>query len=348
MASFTQPDADTVVLESEAGEFTILTTVQQAGQQRAGPGYVARWTSPKGDRIVDGLTTGFVSANDPAIGGLAVPAWHHFRANGEADIWRRGWEINPLRPAPAGVSAARVLDGPRVDRNGNVRMSIETEFADIYEPVMSVRHDYIAEARNLRVWVTFNQRWGGDGFPAFLKEPKLSLGFGTAFKSLELYDSSEQQLLTADLTKLLNPAKHTIQLRAPTRARVRFLPADVNVVASAAGRNQVDGQGRVTRYGARTAWLGSRTGLDAWAQAANARAEFEQGNTRPYCLQGPNATLSRNWEVAKRDEAPASLMLHAWEGGYGLPDCLACARAFRSGESWSAYVCVSLGRGWRY
>jgi hypothetical protein len=41
-------------------------------------------------------------------------------------------------------------------------------------------------------------------------------------------------------------------------------------------------------------------------------------------------------------------MLHGWEGGTGLPDCLECARAFASaGESWTSYLCVSLGEGWR-
>jgi hypothetical protein len=163
------------VLESDAGEFTVYTEVVTDAGKVAGPGYVARWKSPSGQMLVDGLEDGFVSANDPEIGGIGIPAWHHFRANGEADIWRRGWEINPLRKAPAGVAASRVLDGPRIDAKGNIRLSIATEFADVYEPVMSVRHDYILEKLALRAWITFTQRWQGGGFRAFLKEPKLTV-----------------------------------------------------------------------------------------------------------------------------------------------------------------------------
>jgi len=246
------------------------------------------------------------------------------------------------------VNASRVLDGPRLDRNGNVRLSLESDFADVYETVMSVRHDYIVEAPCLRVWVTFRQRWAGGGFPAFLKEPKLTIGFAAAFETVELYDAADSVQLSADLTALRNPAKHTLQLRPQTRARVRFLPADVHLIACAADQHSVLPSGAVKRYGTRKLWVGSGRGLDGWAEAANGRQIFEQTNTKPYCLQGPNGTLSRNWEIAKRDEAPASVMLHGWEGGYGLPDCLACARAFgASGESWTAYLCVALATGWR-
>jgi hypothetical protein len=150
------------------------------------------------------------------------------------------------------VSAARVVDEPRNDPKGNIRASFETDFADLYGPVMTVRHNYIVEQRCLRSWVTFTQRWDGTSFQAFLKEPKLTIGFVEPFESVDV------------------------------------------------------------------------------------------------CLQGPGGTLSRNWEIAKRGDAPISLMLHAWEGGTGLPDCLACARAFGpASESCTAYLSVSLGEGWR-
>ena len=114
MASFAPTDGG-FVLQNDAGEFTVYTALFQAGGKVAGPGYVARWAGPDGQLLVDGLEAGFVSANDPEIGGIGIPAWHHFRANGEANIWNRGWEINPLRGAPCGVNASRVLDGPRLD-----------------------------------------------------------------------------------------------------------------------------------------------------------------------------------------------------------------------------------------
>jgi len=83
MASFAPTDGG-FVLQNDAGEFTVYTALFQAGGKVAGPGYVARWAGPDGQLLVDGLEAGFVSANDPEIGGIGIPAWHHFRANGEA------------------------------------------------------------------------------------------------------------------------------------------------------------------------------------------------------------------------------------------------------------------------
>jgi hypothetical protein len=348
MAAFSVFDGG-YVLENEMGEFTVYSEFFDDGGRRAGPGYVARWVAPDGRVLVDGLKTDFVSANDPAVGGIGVPAWHHFRANGEADIWNRGWEINPLRRSPCGVSGSRVLDEPRLDRYGNVRASFEVDFADLYGPVMSVRLDYVVEAQCLRTWITFTQRWDGGEFPAFLKEPKLSIGLDQPFEAVELYDAEAGLLSRHDLTTLRDPAKHTIQLRHPARARVCFLPDELNVVASSTSPQRYAPDGRVVRYGTRSPWFGSGSGLDGWAEAANERSVFEGANTKPYCLQGPEGTLSRNWEIAKRGPAPVSLMLHGWEGGFGLPDCLECARAFgQASESWTAYLCVSLGAGWRF
>jgi hypothetical protein len=347
MAAFSAVDGG-FVLRNDAGEFTVFSQFFESGGRRTGPGYVSRWVAPDGRVLVDGLKTGFVSANDPAVGGIGIPAWHHFRANGEASIWNRGWEINPLRLAPVGVSGSRVVDGPRLDGKSNVRASFEVDFADLYGPVMSVRYDYIAEARCLRSWVTFTQRWDGSQFPAFIKEPKLTIGLASPFEAAEVFDAEAGSLGRRDLTKLSDPARHTIQLRNPARARVCFLPGELNVIARGASAQRYSPDGRVSRYGTRKPWFGSGCGLDAWAEAANARSVFEQADTKPYCMQGAGGTLSRNWEIAKRGAAPASLMLHGWEGGFGLPDCLACARAFgQAGEGWTAYVCVSLGAGWR-
>ena len=347
MATFTAVDGG-YVLGNDAGEFTVYSRFVEQGGRHAGPGYVARWVAPDGRLLVDGLATGFVSANDPAIGGIGIPAWHHFRANGEADIWRRGWEVNPLRAAPCGVSASRVSDEPWLDRYGNVRTSLEVDFADLYGPVMTVRWDYIVEQRSLRAWVTFTHRWDGGGFAAFLKEPKLTIGFAEPFERADVYDADNRLLGAHDLTGVRDPTRHTVQLRDPSRARVCLLPGDVNVVACGAEAHRHGADRRVSRYGVRRAWCGSGGGLDGWAEAANGRQMFERTHTKPYCLQGPGGTLSRNWEIAKRGDAPLSLMLHGWEGGTGLPDCLACARAFGpASERWTAYLCVSLGDGWR-
>jgi hypothetical protein len=340
------------LFRNDAGEFAVYSTFAHAdGGRRAGPGYVARWTAPDGVVLADGFVADQglhrVSANDPALGGIAIPAWHHYRANGEPNIWNRGWELNAHNPLPCGVRASRVVDPPRIDAQGNVRASFEVDFDDLYGPVMTVRHDYIVEARCLRAWVTFTQRWDGSGFGAFLKEPKLALGFTPPLQQAELYEAEGNRLWTYDLTKIHNPGRHTHQVRNTARARVRLLPADVHVVACASERPRWRPDGRVRVYGPRRPWYGSSLGFDGWAEKANTLPIFEP-DTKAYCLRGPGKTLTRNWEIAKRGEAPASLMLHAWEGGSGLPDCLVCARAFGPpGESWTAYVCVSLGDGWR-
>jgi hypothetical protein len=114
------------------------------------------------------------------------------------------------------------------------------------------------------------------------------VGFATLFETVEIYDAETRKQLSADLKTLRNPAKHTLQLRSPGRVRARFIPGDVNVVACASEDHRVAPNGPVQRYGIRKPWLGSRRGLDGWAEAANGRETFEQTNTNPYCLQGPN------------------------------------------------------------
>jgi hypothetical protein len=88
--------------------------------------------------------------------------------------------------------------------------------------------------------------------------------------------------------------------------------------------------------------------MDAWAQAANSRAVFEPSPCSAYCRQGPGSTLTRQWEVAKRGTEPCvEVMLHAWEGGSGVPDCLCCARSFVPGEARTSFLSVSDGAGWQ-
>jgi hypothetical protein len=77
-----------------------------------------------------------------------------------------------------------------------------------------------------------------------------------------------------------------------------------------------------------------------------------------YCLQGPNMTLTRNWELGRfasagRNSPPDPLKphvgvgLHAWEGGFGYPDCLCASRAMPAfGTTFRARACYSLSDGW--
>jgi hypothetical protein len=292
-------------------------------------GFVSSWRA--GDTLLARRAPGFVSANDPACGGLLVPAWHHFRANGEPNIWNRGWEINPLRAGKFGAENGRCVMEPNRNRAGDYRVSFEVDFRDHYGPVMRVRHDYTISPTKLTCWVTFATTWNGSSFPAFVKEPKLVCSFRAPFQQASVYDSAGRLLGRHDLTKITDPAVHSEQLRSALRRRVRLTPGGI-VVAGYSAQG-----GRRTPTG----WVGSGLGLDGWAVASNGRRPFEPGHDAAYCAQGPGGTLTRNWEIAKRGTDQVSLMLHAWEGGSGLPDCLGCARALRPGDSWTAYVTIS-------
>jgi hypothetical protein len=298
-------------------------------------GFVSKWTT--GGKVISQRTPGFTSANDPACGGLFLPAWHHYRDNGETDIWRKGWEVNPLRKSPCGVKTGRCIQTPQYDDLGRVWASFETIFDDIYGIVMRVRHDYLVREKFVDCWITFTQLWDGSGATAYLKEPKIVMSLNHA-KLIELalvYDGPHDLLQTHNLTKVVNPAKHTLQLRNPIRKSVKFEPLGVAITALAA-----QPMNRVV-FG----WVDNELGLDGWAEESNFRKAFEPpDNDKPYCRQGPSGTLTRNWEIAKRGENEVSLMLHGWEGGSGLPDCLGCARIFGiSGESWRNFVSISKG-----
>src|SRR5437660_1396431 len=97
MAAFSRT-ADGYRLQNDAGDFVVYTDVVQENGRVAGPGYVAQWTAPDGNVLVDGLEAGFVSANDPEIGGIGIPAWHHFHALAAIRDPRR--HTIQLRPEP--------------------------------------------------------------------------------------------------------------------------------------------------------------------------------------------------------------------------------------------------------
>jgi hypothetical protein len=286
-------------------------------------GHVRLWRDPTGRILADNRHPGFVSANDPAFGGIGAVAWHHYRANGEPDIWRRGWEINPLQtqfvfPQPPSPVT--------LDRHGRARVSVVTDYVDLYGPVMRTRHSYVVGPNALKVWVTVKQTWPGDGFAASLKEPKIVVGLVGHYRTASVFAAAGTPVVY-DLARLHDPAVHTQQLREQSRLRVRFDPGAVVVSAGTA-------RGR---------WTPSRLGLDGWAQASNDRPRL--GSGAAYCLQGPGSTLTRNWEIVKRGLAPTALLLHGWEGGTGLPDCLNCARAFGpAGESWTNVVTITRER----
>jgi hypothetical protein len=233
---------------------------------------------------------------------------------------------------------------------------VAVDFVDRYaaaagKRLMEVRYDYIVGETILKLWVTATQLPDGpDGGPRpFVKEPKLALGLGGAS-----YRPTTVQVLAADASllreidlvnepRLQDPRRGTVQIHFDRRARVRFSDnGSAFVVTGRASQTPTyRPNGRPSEYGARADWEGAAFGFDRWASLANGRDELAQQPCAPYCKQGGGgqAGLSRKWELAKFGREPyIGLMLHAWEGGSGLPDCLCCAKAFVPREAHTAYV----------
>jgi len=355
-ASF-QDLGDRVVFSNGDGTFAVWkqTTAGPGGTQ-VGPGYIGRATMRDGTRVCEGFVPASLSANDPRWGGIGGVGWHHFRANGEPDIWNRGWDFVPHRADRGWVEVS-----PYVNAAGEVRASFKAEWRDGYEElVMSARYDYIVDDSQVKAWVTVRQHAGAAGPPPFAKEPKLCVGVapnvagGFRPTHLDVLNGQSTVVRTVDLAndpKLQDPTSGTVQLGQTTgRVRLRFRSAvrNFNVVARASQEPAYGADGRPTSYGQRADWWGAPYGMDRWAQLANGRAEFEPSPCAAYCRQGAGGTLTRQWEVAKRGTEPCvEVMLHAWEGGSGVPDCLCCARAFEPGEAWTSFLSVSDEAGWQ-
>jgi hypothetical protein len=364
MAASFEDLGDRWILSNRDGAFTVWKQVATGdGGRVVGPGYVGRLELADGTVVCDGLVDPGVSCNDPHFQGLAAFAWHHYRdLPDEPEIWNRGWELRCFMACgadPFGVREARAIVPPAVNPQGQVRLSVAVDFVDRYSAseakrVMEVRYDYIVEDSCLKLWVTATQQPDGAdaGARPFVKEPKLALGLGAATyrpTTLDVLDARSHVLREIDLVReprLQNPRKGTVQIHFDTRARLRFSDGttDFNVVARASESPTYRPDGRPSDYGSRADWEAAPFGFDRWASLANARDELAEAPCAAYCKQGGGGEpgLSRKWELAKFGQEPhTEVMLHAWEGGSGLPDCLCCAKAFEPGERHTAFVSLS-------
>lgn len=337
---------------------------------RVGPGYIGRVIfratdgTVSGKRPCDGFVAIGTTVNDPNIQGVGIAGWHHYRQIPGATIWNKGWDMGGNRlPNPAdpfGVSGCDVAVAPYYDVNGNIRASFVVHFVDRYSAaegkrIAAIRYDYLVEPSDVKCWTTFLEFPDGPdaGPPAFLKEPKYAVGIGGSSyqpASLIVADAGNGTLVSLDLAhdlRLQDPTMGTVQI--PNGPRTRLVFSDganyFNVIARGNSQLVYGPDGRVSTYGARDFWAGAGKGLDAFAVDADARTHFDDSVCAAYCLT--NGQLSRKWEVAKRGGDPrVEVMLHGWEGGSGLPDCLCAARAFVAGHTWTNYFSVSRDAGW--
>jgi hypothetical protein len=342
-----------------------------------GPGYVTKFERPDGSVVVEDPPDPDGTVNDPRYGGLGCFGVHVARRNEffkSLQVNNYSWDVTGRHHAPSrdgyGVGAGRVVDPPRRETIGGrqaVVLGIEVDFFDgesfqRHRPLVVVRYDYVFWRSRVRCHITATTGPGAHvGSPAFVKEPKLvchSLGSeaegGPLYRYVDVFRRDGSLIERFDIWALPDPTAKTKQWGYNGRTRVRFDDPDsghqyFNVVAQALGP---DGVGED--------WEGSAFGFDRWAQLSNDREPLEPcGDHQAYCRQGPEGTLTRQWETARWASGVAGtkpqpsrpqtgIMLHSWEGGSGYPDCRCCFRRFGpEGESFEVYLCYSYGDGWK-
>ncbi|HEU0303509.1 MAG TPA: hypothetical protein VFR32_02905 [Gaiellaceae bacterium] len=369
-------DEHAVVVTNADGSWTIRKR-HDAGTNAAGPGpgYISKFELPDGTVIVEDPEDADGTVNDPRYGGLGCFGMHVARQNEffrTLQVVNYTWDVTGRHHAATrggyGVGEGRIVEGPRratVAGRRAVQLGVEVDFFDGESwpgrPLVTVRYDYVFWASRVQCHVAVTTGPGAHaGSPAFVKEPKVvchSLGSEAAgspvYRYVDIYRRDGSLIERFDIWALPDPTLKTKQWGYNQRARLRFDDPErgnhyFNIVAEGLGPGEV-----------REDWEGSAFGLDHWAQLANAREMLEPvGERQRYCLQGPDATLTRQWETARwaADAAgtepqpgrpQTGIMLHAWEGGSGYPDCRCCYRRFGPrGESFGVYLCFSYGDGW--
>jgi hypothetical protein len=346
---------DRFVVTTGHGSWEVWKHSVLQGSRAYGPGYIGRATLVDGTVITDGAQPGVV-ANDPRAVGLGSFGWHHLRRTGAPDTtpantWQHGWDMYGWRASEGfggfGVAGADVAAEPH--RAGlALRLAVGVSFTDGWsvaeqKRTMYVRYDYAFRDHLVEQWCTVVQLPDGPlaGAPVFVKEPKYVVGMSSPgprrvhFTDVQVWAPNSVPLHgPVPLHSMGDPHRHTLQLRYPQRRSVVYRPV------RAPWGWQVRAGAATAAYAAPVAWYGSGLGLDGWAAAANRREPYGNVRCGAYCLQGPPVgSLTRNWELASDPASPATVaMLHGWEGGTGLPDCLCAARAVVPGESWCTYL----------
>jgi hypothetical protein len=331
--------ADRVVLVNEDGRWTVYTRCVPG---IVGPGYVARVETADGRVLVDDAV-GPGTLNDTEYGGLGAFGWHHARGRpGSLRFGRsNSWEISTRACASAsrgfGVAASRVLE--RTPSS----LAVEVDLSDRYtrpRPLMRVLYRYDLEPRALRTEVTVTElcglgRCGHTRRLAFMKEPKLVMHAGPAYRRVEVLDGRGDSVCSSGRNgPRRGPIVITEQCDDPARKTVRFgpcRPACLEVEADD--------------------WMGA-DGFDAWAAEAASRPAAYPVDTASIdgvlwpCHGGdPGGPMMRRWELAGRRGRSIGALLPAWEGGRGGYDCEPLSRVFGpTGTRWRVELVYSLVR----
>jgi hypothetical protein len=369
MAVKARTDGNRAVLTNEDGAWHVwLRFVRAENGAVVGPGHIGRVIAADGTHVVEDFFHGDPNLNDTRNGGLGSFGCHLHRRNEhfpDGDVWNYTWNFTSRMTADDhrfGICRVRVLDGPRVDAGGLGRLTVESAFSDMYSypnPIFLVRHTYTVYPRRVEQQIDVASSWDGSGPKIYVKEPKLtchSIGpvGGPRYRFLSLYAPEGDVLLDSfDIWSLPSPMVHTKQLAHGRRCRLVFVDEDGGHAFTAVIR-ALGPQGRSNWH--------KGLGMDKWATDANA-GERLVSECKPYCLQGPpgddgNRTLSRNWELGRwasgkagSEPDPAKphvgVGLHAWEGGFGAPDCLCASRVMpKFGTTYKTWACYSLSDGW--
>lgn len=155
----------------------------------------------------------------------------------------------------------------------------------------------------------------------WVKEPKLVANGLHGYRTLRVASALDRTIVTSradgpliDLERYKDPRRHTKQIPQPDRYSYEF----------------------TAEHGALK--ITNDNGLQRWTDDANQLEPLTRLGTPAYCLAGPEQLLWSRSEVPRWETSDiCGLSMHAWEGGYGAPDCLACLRPWPVlGKAYSA------------
>jgi hypothetical protein len=238
--------------------------------------------------------------NDPRFGGgfgFGLIACRP--ANGKepdpANFWNECWELT-----------SRTLDNIRiVDTDTNRVVTAELHIPAQAAPVMTLQWNYKMLANKIECKLVATPHPSDK--PLFYKEPKLVFNGLQGFDKLIVRNKNHSVLNTFKLENYTNPTKSTCQIPYPSRWAYTFF------------KNPE----RITIYFDHACWRD-------WLDDAN-KAKPMSNKAMKYngdLVLAPKYCLTQTGRLKSQAEVPrwdapdvCGLILHAWEGGYGAPDC---------------------------